>query len=204
MIQTWIADVTPLLEEETYRKYYEVLPDWRKEKADRIHFPIDKALSVGAWTLYEKMKDTYQLSDEASFNLSHSGNYAMCSVEDTESTDVKVGCDIEKVKKTNMKIAKRFFCEAECELVQKDEGYFFRLWVLKESFMKVTRLGMKLALDTFEFEFAEGNVPILKRKPDNIAGEYFFREYKKEGLPYKMAVSSTTELFAEEVQEVNL
>ena len=32
---------------------------------------------------------------------------------------------------------------------------FYRLWTLKESFMKVTGLGMKLPLDSFCFQLGE-------------------------------------------------
>ena len=204
MIQTWIADVTSLLEEEKYQAYYEKLPDWRKEKADRIHFPIDRALSVGVWVLFEKMKKEYNLSDNVSFNLSHSGNYAMCSVDDTGNAEIQVGCDIEKEKEPRMKVARRFFCEGEYKRIADEPELFFRFWVLKESFMKVTRLGMKLALDSFEFDLIDEDAAKLIRKPDDIKGEYYFKEYKKEGLPYKMAVSSNCDQFVDDVQEVNL
>lgn len=37
MIRTWIADVTSLLEKEKYLQYYKIVPDFRKEKADKIN-----------------------------------------------------------------------------------------------------------------------------------------------------------------------
>ncbi len=36
MIRTWIADVTSLLEKEKYLQYYKIVPDFRKEKADKL------------------------------------------------------------------------------------------------------------------------------------------------------------------------
>ena len=52
MIRTWIADVTSLLEKEKYLQYYKIVPDFRKEKADKIVYQEGKALSVGVWVLY--------------------------------------------------------------------------------------------------------------------------------------------------------
>lgn len=65
MIRTWIADVTSLLEKEKYLQYYKIVPDFRKEKADKIVYQEGKALSVGVWVLYEKMRRTYGLSKNA-------------------------------------------------------------------------------------------------------------------------------------------
>ena len=203
MIQTWIADVTELLNEEKYQFYYKKLPDFRKEKADKLHFQEDKALSVGAWTLWEMMRLHYGLDENAMFNLSHSGNIAMCSAEDVGKTSVKVGCDVEKIKEPNMKVAKRFFCENEYRLIVEDKNMFYRFWVLKESFMKVTRLGMKLGLNTFEIGY-EDKKPFLKTKPEYIEGKFYFKEYEHPNLNYRMAVCSTSNEFAEQLQVIDL
>ena len=48
MIQTWIADVTPLLNEEIYYVYYRKAPHFRKKKADRLKQQEGRALSIGA------------------------------------------------------------------------------------------------------------------------------------------------------------
>ena len=203
MIQTWIADVASLLNKEIYQKYYELVPVWRQEKADKIRLEEDKALSIGAWTLYEKMKETYNLKDDAPFNLSHSGNYVLCSVEDGSEPGVMVGCDLEQIKEERTKLARRYFCENECKVVEEDPESFYRFWVLKESFVKATRLGLKLGLDTFEIDITEEG-PVLKRKPDYIEGEFYFKEYELEGVPYRIAVCANRDEFAENITVVNL
>lgn len=109
MIRTWIADVTSLLEKEKYLQYYKIVPDFRKEKADKIVYQEGKALSVGVWVLYEKMRRTYGLSKNAVFNLSHSGQYVLCSVVDSERQIWHLGCDIEGVKQVRLDVARRFF-----------------------------------------------------------------------------------------------
>ena len=203
MIQTWIADVTSLLNQDVYQEYYKNVPVWRQEKADKIRFAEDKALSVGAWTLYEKMKKAYNLKDDAPFNLSHSGNYVLCSVEDSGNPSVMVGCDLEKIQEPRMKLAKRFFCENEYKMVEEDPENFYRFWVLKESFMKVTKLGRKLGLDRFEIDIT-GEKPVLKRKPEEIDGKYYFKEYKLEGVLYRIAVCANQDDFAGGIALVNL
>ena len=95
MIKTWIADVTPLYETETYRRYYCLVPDFRKEKADKITVWEKKAQSIGVWVLLQKMRQYYSLDEQANFNLSHSGKYVLCSVDDSGTKGAEVGCDVE-------------------------------------------------------------------------------------------------------------
>ena len=203
MIRTWIADVANLLDEEKYQFYYKKVPIFRKEKADKLRFQADKALSVGAWTLWEIMREHYGVNEDAPFNLSHSGHLVMCSLEDTGNVTIKVGCDLEQKKEPNFKIAKRFFCENEYRMIVDNENMFYRFWVLKESFMKATRLGMKLGMDTFEISMVDDK-PVLKSKPDDIEGIFYLKEYECKGLDYRMAVCSTNKDFAEHVQKIYL
>ena len=42
-------------------------------------------------------------------NLSHSGDYVLCSIDTDAREGVQLGCDIEKVQKARMELAKRFF-----------------------------------------------------------------------------------------------
>ena len=79
MVSVWAADITPLLIEETYQAYYDKVPEWRKDKADKLKNVDDKARSVGAWILWEKMKKVLRLPESAVFNLSHSGKYVLCA-----------------------------------------------------------------------------------------------------------------------------
>ena len=71
MVHTWIMDVTPLQNDMIYRRCYNRLPDWRREKADRIRPLEGKMQSVGAWILYQQMRKYYELPDQMPYNLSH-------------------------------------------------------------------------------------------------------------------------------------
>lgn len=201
MIYTWFADISGLTEDSCFEKFYKLVPEERKRKAARLRFPIDRAQSVGAWILWEKMKRYYDWTGKETFNLSHSGCYVLCSASD--KIGEKVGCDIETMKEARMKIAKRFFCQSEQKYIEqmdsdkKRNDAFFRYWVLKESFMKAVRLGMKLDTRSFEIEFDMENRPLLVKKPQEFPEAFFYKEYEVDGVNAKIAVCSTSNEFAE-------
>ena len=117
MIKTWIADITPLYNEDCYDRYYMQVPGFRKEKADKMRFLNGRAQSIGAWSLLDHIRKEYGVSEKAAFNLSHSGDYVLCSVDMDCGEDTQLGCDVESVQEPNLKIAKRFFCPSEYELI---------------------------------------------------------------------------------------
>lgn len=195
MIRTWIADITPLYDETCYRKYYEQLPKFRQMKADRLKLSGDRARSAGAWILYQRIREKHAVPEEAVYNLSHSGDYVLCSVDMDARRGVRLGCDIEKVNRENLKLARKYFCPEEyediaaCASPQERAERFCRYWVLKESFMKATRKGMALGLSSFEIRL--GSPPILLRHPEEYEGPYYYQEYEADGLPYRIAVCSS-------------
>lgn len=210
MIRTWMADVSSLLEKQNYFVCYNKVPVFRQAKADKLHSQEDKALSIGVWILFQKMQEEYGLNENVSFNLSHSGECVLCSVEDTGDTTVHVGCDLEKMRKNRIHVAKRFFCEKEYQDIlaldteEERRERFYRYWVLKESFMKATRLGMKLGLNQFEIQFSDEDIPVLCKKPEEIEGKYYFHEYPIPGSDYRVAVCADRENFAPELQFVKI
>ena len=208
MIRTGIADIRPLYERVTYAHYYENLPQFRKEKADRIRDEKRKAQSVGVWVLYESLREKWNLSEEAPYNLSHSGDYVLCSIEDEEEKRSGIGCDIQENRPVPYSLIRRYFSSWEqafiLEKQQKEEreDAFCRCWTLKESFMKATRYGMKLGLHTFEIQMREDG-PELVRMPEQIKETYYLKEYFLD-IPYHIAVCGMNREFAEEIQKVEL
>ncbi|MBR3074041.1 MAG: 4'-phosphopantetheinyl transferase superfamily protein [Fibrobacter sp.] len=84
------------------------------------------------------------------FNLSHSGERVMCVISPFE-----VGCDVEIIKGNRGRLAERFFLPEESAWIKHFESLemqteaFYRLWTLKECYMKVTGRGMSLMPDKF-------------------------------------------------------
>ena len=62
------------------------------------------------------------------FNLSHAGTCVVCAVSDRA-----VGIDIERPRKNAIKVAERFFTQAECDWIGDDSLRFARIWTLKEA-----------------------------------------------------------------------
>ncbi len=108
---------------------------------------------------------------EIYFSLSHSGNLAMCAV-DTNIT----GCDIELIKEKkhgHERIAARCFSAKELDLAGDTEG-FYRIWTLKESFLKAIGLGLRFPLDRFsisDYDSQNGHCNFLVNDPDNVPSQ---------------------------------
>lgn len=210
MIRTGIANVEALLNPSTYRAYYEMAPCWRREKADRFKFQKDKALSIGAWILYERLREEWQVPEHAVYNLSHSGSYVLCSLDTKAAAEQKAGCDIEQPGKNQEGIARRFFTEAECAYIDSGENeaarvdFFYRLWVLKESYVKARRVGLSLGLDTFEIGFTAAGKPYLRKDLTGNKEPYYFKEYPYRPEAGKIAVCSNSPDFAAEIFTVTL
>lgn len=73
------------------------------------------------------------------FSVSHSGGFVAVAVADEE-----IGIDIETIKQRRQSVEKRVFNESEIKLIDEsadcDEA-FYRLWTLKESYLKAIGTG---------------------------------------------------------------
>lgn len=99
------------------------------------------------------------------FNLSHSGNIALCGV----SCSSQVGVDVEKIQ-TELaikQIAREFFSYSEYKLLnslptsEKIKG-FFRCWTSKEAYLKSKGTGLSIPLDQFYVNFRDSAKPRLE------------------------------------------
>lgn len=83
------------------------------------------------------------------FNISHCHEMAVCTICDSE-----VGIDVENIRSYHPRVAKRVFSDKENEILEssdnKDED-FFRIWTLKESFVKAIGIGISYPMKTCEF-----------------------------------------------------
>lgn len=203
MVKIYIADVSKLNDEKTFANLFNTVSKARQEKVNKLRFQKDKNLSLGAGVLLNlalkdmgcKFSDNdivlsqngkpYIKNCEVKFNLSHSGTKVMCAVSGND-----IGCDVEKVKDIDDKIAKRFFHNEEYDYIlsqkseEKQKDAFFRLWTLKESFLKITGLGMKLPLSDFCIIINDTEINI-RQNLDNNDYRFFELDLKDE---YKYSV----------------
>ena len=213
----YAASVAPLADDDLYTAAYRAVSPARQEKTDRFRFEQDKRLSLGAELLLrhalcsaglDEVPMTFaygaqgkpQFKDgDVFFNFSHSGEYVVCALAPYE-----VGCDVEKITPINLNIARRFFFRNEYadiaaqETIKARNELFFRYWTLKESFMKVTGLGMKLPLDAFEIVCA----PEITVHQMVDARQYSFAEFD-ELVGYKCALCAAGDCRSAVLHEVD-
>lgn len=193
--KVFYADVAALSEKSVYHAHYAQLPEARRKKTDTLRFEKDRLLSLGAGLLLQQAledaglpytdmckgehgKPYFPAFPAFHFNLSHSGTKVLCAVADRP-----VGCDTEKVTKANVALAKRFFAPDEYEaLLAQPEGardvFFFRLWTLKESFLKATGCGLSYPLNAFSLIIDPKSISITQKLD---AKHYGFYEFALEG-----------------------
>lgn len=112
----------------------------------------------------------------------------MCSIANNE-----VGCDIQKIshQKDYLTIANRFFHEKEINKIKNAKNeeqvdLFYRIWVLKESYIKATGKGLQTPLNDFQV-CLDNKRPIVIVN-DEIQKNFIFEEKKVDNPNYKSAV----------------
>lgn len=193
MIRLYYSCTTPLHDDSLFQSYYSRVSPERKAKTDRLYFRKDRNLSLGAAVLLDAGLREYGLSEsemvygsgsngkpfflnapEIHFSLSHSEDKVLACFSDTE-----LGCDIEQVKDIDFKIAERFFCRSEYETIRNCPSYalrrdtFFRLWTLKESYVKASGKGMSLPANAFVIDLSGDRITV---RDDTDTGIYDFAE----------------------------
>jgi len=124
------------------------------------------------------------------------------------SSTSPLGVDIEVIKPIDMKIAERFFSRREYQnLIQQHESdqldYFFKLWSLKESYIKAEGKGLSIPLDTFSFTINKEEIHITIHKEDNNSN-YFFKMYDIDPSCKMALCTSELEAIPDEVQIIGL
>ncbi|MGM0565161.1 MAG: 4'-phosphopantetheinyl transferase family protein [Bacteroidota bacterium] len=97
--------------------------------------------------LSSKHGKPYLAHHQIEFNISHSGNYVALALSKNN-----IGVDIEKLRHNKMRVARRFFSDAEIDLLRgsgNPDNDFTRLWSLKEAYLKYSGSGLTEALNTF-------------------------------------------------------
>lgn len=174
-VHVWYADVTSLLDPVRERRAFLQLPGHRRDKAERIRSALQRAQSIGVWHVWEALREAHGLSKCAVHNFSHSDRYVMvaaCEARQMHRSGsdepILVGCDIERSRKYNERLAARALTRSEygrirdLPLFQRGDR-FVRYWVLKESVMKATRCGLSLDPSCIEMtEDGAGQLHFLK------------------------------------------
>ncbi|MBD5556785.1 MAG: 4'-phosphopantetheinyl transferase superfamily protein [Roseburia sp.] len=213
MVHLYAADISNLPDPKENPEVLENLTDERKKNTMRFVQAADRKRSLGAGILLGKILPLYGASPEEirigadgkpevegiCFNLSHSAEFVICAVGEQA-----VGCDVEKIAKAPERVAEHFFHRHEAEYLRAcgEEGraaMFFRLWTMKESYIKMTGEGMRLPLDSFEFLLDAEKVSVWR---DGQMLSCHIMEYEIPG--YKVSVCAKEDEFAQYVEYIEL
>ncbi len=168
--------------------FTETISEYRLKKAKNYKNEDDRKLSILSSLLLDKALKKHDLSErdmkytfnaygkpyfanaeDLHFSISHSGEYAMVVLSDKE-----IGCDIQQIKNINLSIADRFFTAEEKKYVKCTED-FFRIWTLKESFIKAIGKGLALPLNSFSIKGLDLDKPYCEYNREL----YEFKEFDK-------------------------
>lgn len=182
MKKVYFIDINNMKKTFSFEEIYSKVSLYRKNKVDKLKFGDDKWLSLAAEYLLMKGLEELNIDysqieigfvennkpilkncpQELYFNLSHSGDMAMCIIADSE-----VGCDIQKMsdKEEYKKIAQRFFHPEEIQMIEnaketEKRELFYRIWALKESFIKATGKGFRTPLKDFKISLEKEKIQV--------------------------------------------
>jgi len=193
MVKVYVMEVSKLPDPIEYPECMDGLTEKRKEKILCFKQRINRKQSLGAGLLLKRIFDEYNLKLDdlyygengkpevrgLYFNLSHSDEMVICAV-----SEKLVGCDIERIDKVRNGIAERYFTKKEIRYLDRFQGEekkeeFYRLWTMKESYLKMTGEGINLSLDRIEFLLDE-DVKVFRdgESSDCRVIEYPIPEYK--------------------------
>lgn len=107
---------------------------------------------------------------EIKYNMSHADGIAVCLLSDREC-----GVDCEGVRPYRPNVVKRSFSDSEKQLIEnasEDERnlLFFRLWTLKEAYVKAIGIGISYPMNTVEFSFSDNKIT-------SSVKDYKFKQY---------------------------
>ena len=162
MIKIYLEDISTIDSEAKFNAYFDKLPKYRQEKILALKNKNDKYLSLLAGRLLcDGLRDLglynyinkvvidengkpYIPDNPIYFSISHSGTKAMVVFSGNE-----VGCDVQLMKKNSISLADKYFTEEERNEINNSDDpvkTFFKLWTLKECYMKASGRGLSLGL----------------------------------------------------------
>lgn len=173
LTKLFISDVSPLSCNHLYTKYENMIDDVRRKKLlqcvneeDRRRSLIagyliqagvkewlygesglqaDAAPLSLAYTYGDNGKPYLKDYKDMHFSLSHSGRYVICAFSGHE-----IGADIQEHRSVKDGLAERFYSEEDKRLLESmgAKAGFYKIWSIKEAFMKLTGEGMGQGLES--------------------------------------------------------
>ncbi len=169
----------------------------RRILSEKISIPTNEIIIKKS----EKGKPYLADSKKHYFNISHSGDWVVVAFADEE-----IGIDVELIRKINYQIARRFYSAAEFAELDKKEGqekrdFFFDLWTLKESYLKLLGKGLTKSLSSFTIRKSDLEFRLIDDKTE--ISSVFFKQYLLD-MEYKLSTCSMSSDFTEKINILSI
>ncbi|MBD7912364.1 MULTISPECIES: 4'-phosphopantetheinyl transferase superfamily protein [Clostridium] len=192
-MEVYIFNIDEILDIFDFKKFYDFVDKDKRKKIQKFRRDEDKIRSLVGEALArikicEKLgcknfnikfeHNEYgkpYIKENIEFNISHSGSYVIVAID-----DCALGIDIEEMKEIEFEgIAKGYFDESEYNWIinhdkEKQKKCFYKLWTLKESYVKYVGKGLSIGFNSFKFNIDE-NRNILEI--DSDSEDIYFKNY---------------------------
>jgi len=202
-VQLWLVEDQQITEQSLLDEYKALLNAEEQTRYERLNFPkhqrqflVSRALLrtvlgkylqrppeslVFARNAYGKPRiASFEKPLPISFNLSHTNGLSVLAV--TPGDDLGVDVEYLTRKVDILKLAQRFFSKQEYDklaaLHVKDfDERFFRLWTLKEAYIKACGMGLAIPLKDFSFSFKQDEIAVsfAEQRNDEPAAWHFWQ-----------------------------
>lgn len=195
MIYKYAMKITKKIDIEAFQQLEKIISTDRRKKIKKYHFEEDKKRSIMAELLLRhSLKKDFGITreqvqftknsfgkpmlknfEQIYFNLAHSGDWVVCGV-----SDVPIGIDVEINKSIDLDIAKSFFTLDEYKDIvnqpkEKQIKYFYKLWTLKESYVKAEGKGLSIPLNSFSFCISPDTIQMYEG--NQLSKKYCFQVF---------------------------
>ncbi|WFR57109.1 4'-phosphopantetheinyl transferase superfamily protein [Anaerocolumna sp. AGMB13025] len=178
MIYQYAINTNGILSMKEVSELLYIISDERRKKIDRLCFMKDKVHSLFAevilryalWERYsiygpyiefeqsEYGKPSLTNYKDIHFNLAHSGSWVLCGIG-----DISLGIDVEQINEMKFSIADRIYTKEENYFILKQslenrKKAFYKIWTLKESYVKNIGKGLSIPFDSFSFQFYDNKI----------------------------------------------
>lgn len=213
------ADV---LSDELFRGLQKIVSAERRCKAERFHRREDACRSLLSEALvrytffdaglqcggeFELTRNEFGKPEPVlsgfHFNISHSGTWVVCAADNEE-----IGIDVERIHKVDSGISQRFFSSIENKLLSDFKSpaqwleCFYKLWVLKESYIKAIGKGLHCPLNSFAvLPQNDGSVQLIRY--NETLPQKYLKIYDIDPA-YKCALCCSHQNFPREVKVVTV
>jgi len=201
MVSVYALKVPEKIDIDVFQKFEKIISVERREKIKKYYFYQYKKRSLIAEILLRYcLKIRFDISKsevqfiknnfgkpmlknfkKIHFNLSHSGDWVVCGI----NYDYPIGVDVERIKDNNLQIAETFFTPEEYDYIlnqplKEMNKNFYKIWTLKESYVKAEGKGLNIPLHTFSFDILPKEIQMYEGS--NLSKKYCFQIFYLDDL----------------------